>query len=201
MTSAAPRPSTVFWWGLLFEFGLGVLAWGGGWWLDAPPLAGFRWDWWDAAGGLLACVPMLVMFFLCLRWPVGPLRGIKDFTDEFVRPLFAPCSIPQLALIAVAAGVGEETLFRGLLQKLFGDWLGPWPGILLASILFGIMHLITVAYAVLAALMGLYLSWVMMMTHDNILSVMIAHGVYDFLALVVLVRSGQEAGAGGSGSQ
>lgn len=194
MTSALPGPAKIFWWGLLFEAGLGVLAWAAGWWLDAPPLASFRWDVWDAAGGLLACVPMLVMFFACVRWPIGPLQGIKDFTDEFVRPLFTPCRVWQLALISLAAGIGEEMLFRGLLQKLLGAWLGFWWGIALASVLFGLMHLITFAYAVLAAGIGLYLSCVMMMAHDNILSVIITHGVYDFLALLFLVKTDGRVG-------
>lgn len=188
MTSDSPRQPSIFWWGLLFEAGLGLLAWLVGWFLSTSPLESVRFERDAVVVGLAACVPMLLLFAACVRWPIGPLRGIKDFSDEFVRPLFASCNLFQLALISLAAGIGEEMLFRGLLQRLLVGWLGVWPGIALASVLFGLMHLITVTYAVLAALMGCYLSWVLMMAHDNLLSVIIAHGVYDFLALVYLVK-------------
>lgn len=188
MASETPRPTSIFWWGLWFEVGLGLIAWLAGWLVSRSPLESVRFEWAAVIAGLAACVPMLAMFVLCVRWPVGPLRAIKQFSDEFVRPLFAPCNILQLALISLAAGVGEELLFRGLLQGQFTDWIGPWTGVVAASILFGLMHLITVTYAVLAALIGVYLSWVLTMTDNNLVGVMVAHGVYDFVALVYLVK-------------
>lgn len=192
MESEGPRGPAIFWWGLLFEAGLGLLACGVGWLLERQPLEKLHGDIHDAGVGLLAALPMLVMFFACVRWPIGPLRGIQEFCDEVIRPLFASCSTLQLGLIALSAGIGEELLFRGLLQRLCTDWLGLWPGIVLVSIVFGLMHLITVTYAVLAALMGLYMSGIMLLANDNLLSVIIAHAVYDFVALLVLVKAPAE---------
>ena len=41
---------------------------------------------------------------------------------------------------AITAGLGEELLFRRFLQTRLEALLGPWTGILLASLLFGLMH-------------------------------------------------------------
>ena len=102
--------------GGLFEGGLGALACLLGWLIGQPVWRWFHWNARDAALGVAACVPMLVVFSLCLRWPIGPLGRIKQFCDEVIRPLFAPCSLIDLAFIAVLAGFGEEMLFRGVLQ-------------------------------------------------------------------------------------
>ena len=61
-------------------------------------------------------------------------------------------------------------------------------GVVLASLLFGLMHPITPAYIVLAALMGAFLGWIFLIT-ENLLPVIITHGLYDFLALAYLTRT------------
>jgi membrane protease YdiL (CAAX protease family) len=177
---------------VLLEGGLAVLAWGLGCvveqfvWEDFH--WDFRWDLWDGALGVVASLPLLLVFLLCVRWPLGPLARIKQFADDVIRPLFAGCTPLDLALISVLAGIGEEMLFRGVIQGVLSRWLGPWPGIALASTLFGLLHLVTPTYAVMAALMGMYLGWVCIAS-DNLLVVIVAHALYDFLALLYLVRS------------
>jgi membrane protease YdiL (CAAX protease family) len=177
----------VVWSAVLFEGGLGLLAWGLGWLLGQLPLAHFSWSVRDAALGASASLPLLVLFAGCVRWPVGPLRRIKQFSDEVVRPWFAPCTLLDLALISLAAGIGEEMLFRGLLQTILGCWLGLWGGIAAASVLFGLMHLITPTYALMAAAMGVYISCVQVAT-GNLLTVIVTHALYDLVALTYLVR-------------
>jgi membrane protease YdiL (CAAX protease family) len=177
----------VVWSAVLFEGGLGLLAWGLGWLLGHPPLAYFSWNWLDAALGAAASSPLLLLFAACVRWPVGPLRRIKEFSDEVVRPWFAPCTLLDLALISLAAGIGEEMLFRGLLQNLFRNWLGLWGGVAAASVLFGLLHLITPTYALMAAAIGVYLGCVQVAT-GNLLAVITTHALYDLIALVYLVR-------------
>src|SRR5262249_36018450 len=141
----------------------------------------------DALYGLLATLPLLVLFLVLTRWPVGPLRRIKQFSDEVIRPLLAPCSLVDLVGISVLAGLGEEMVFRGVLQGAFSRWFNPWLGIVLASLLFGLLHAITVTYAVLAALMGAYLGW-LFQTTNNLLVVVLVHALYDLLVLLYLLR-------------
>jgi CAAX protease family protein len=183
-----PRQLSFPWLAILFEGALGVAAWLLGWALGQPALEKLRWSLADAALGAIATVPMLLVFFACLRWPVGPLRRIKQLSEEIIKPLFASCSVSDLALVALAAGLGEEMLFRGLLQAYLVHWLPIWPAIVIASVVFGLLHLITPTYAVLATLIGVYLGWLFVAT-DNLLAVVVAHAVYDFLALFYLLRS------------
>jgi CAAX protease family protein len=146
------------------------------------------WNLKDAFLAASATLPLLLLFSLCVHWPVGPLARIKAFAEEVMKPLFRSCTLLDLAAISLLAGVGEEMLFRGVLQDLFSRWLDPWLALTLASILFGLLHLITPTYAVLAALMGAYLGWLYART-GNLLVPIMTHTLYDFFALSYVVRS------------
>jgi membrane protease YdiL (CAAX protease family) len=172
---------------VLFEAGLAPVALALGWLLGAPPLADFRWDARDAALGAVATLPLVGLLVLSRRWRFGPLERIKRFFDREIRPYLDGRPWPDLALVCLAAGVGEEMLFRGALQGAFSRWLGPGAGLAATSLLFGLLHPITPAYAVLAALIGAYLGGVWM-ANGNLLSVMVAHALYDFLALQILLH-------------
>jgi len=173
--------------GIGFEGGFVVLAWLLGWLLNQPPFAVLHWRVADAAWGIAASLPLLFGLWLCLRWPVGPLARIKRFSEDVIAPLFQPCTMLDLAGISLLAGLGEEMLFRGVLQGWLGGWIGVWLGLAVASVLFGLLHPITPAYAVLAALCGAYFGVIFMLT-DNLLAVVIPHALYDFIALLCLTR-------------
>jgi membrane protease YdiL (CAAX protease family) len=173
--------------GILVEGGLALLALLLGWLFDDPAAATLSWNLQGLWLGLAAAVPMLIGFFACVRWPLGPLARIKQFSDEVIRPLFGPCSLGELTAIAVAAGFGEELLFRGFLQELISGWLDPATGLIAASVVFGLLHAITPTYAVLAALLGAYLGGCWLAT-GNLLVPIVAHAVYDLVALIYLAR-------------
>jgi membrane protease YdiL (CAAX protease family) len=71
-------------------------------------------------------------------------------------------------------------------------WLGPWAALALVSVLFGLVHPITPAYAVLATLAGAYLGWAYLAS-GNLLVPVLAHALYDFTALVYLLRGPRQA--------
>jgi membrane protease YdiL (CAAX protease family) len=179
--------STIVGLAIAVEGGLIVLAWLLGWLLESSPLLRFTLDPWGALWGMLAAVPMLAGFFAAVRWPVGPLGGIKEFTDRIIRPLMMPCSLVDLAGISLLAGLGEEMLFRGVLQDAFAHWLPLWLAIVTVAVLFGLLHAVTFTYALLAALVGAYLG-VLYWGTGNLLAPILAHAVYDFVALVYLTR-------------
>ncbi len=174
-----------------FEASLTVVAIVLGWLLGCPPLRTFRFDFHDAMFGLLATVPPLAVFWSCLKLPLDPLQRIAAIMDETLLPLFRECGVMQLAIIAALAGVGEEMLFRGVVQAAVADQIGSphgvWLGLLVAAILFGLLHLITPTYAILAGLIGAYLGWLWLF-YDNLLVPIVAHAAYDFVALVYLVK-------------
>jgi membrane protease YdiL (CAAX protease family) len=137
---------------------------------------------------------MLGLLGAGLCWPIGPLRRIRRFFDEELRPLLAARPWSDLALLAVAAGVGEEMLFRGTIQGALDRAWGPTAGVLGASVIFGLLHPITPGYTVIAGLLGAYLGVVWLIT-GNLLAVMVAHALYDFAALLILLRSERTPGA------
>jgi membrane protease YdiL (CAAX protease family) len=188
MSDQAPAGRWIVPVAVLFEGGLAALAWGLAWLLDLPVEEQLRWDWEAAGLGAAACVPMLALFWACLHVPLPGLERIRGLSRDMIRPLFAPCSLGELAVISALAGLGEEMLFRGVLQAVLGDWLGTWSGLLLAAAAFGLAHAITPTYAVLAGLMGAYLGALWLLT-GGLVAPAVAHGVYDFVALVYLTRA------------
>lgn len=188
---------------LLFEGGVGVAAVLIGVWVGVAPAAsmliapesGDKPLWLhnlSAIGwGIAATVPLVAGLLLIERIRWRPLERMNRFMDRIVVPLFRPMSLGQLAIIAAAAGIGEELMFRGVIQTGLNLWWGPtwgtWTALLVASLAFGLAHPITLAYTVAAAVVGVYLGGLYLWT-GNILAPIVTHGLYDFLALVYLCR-------------
>ncbi len=172
---------------VFFEAGLGPISIFLGWLTGHPPLQGFVWSLSDALWGAAAAVPLIVVFLTMFTWPIGPLSRVKRFCEEEVVPLFDQSYWSELALISLSAGVFEEMLFRGVIQASLTHWLGLAWGLGLASLLFGLLHPITVSYILFASLLGFYLGaiWIV---NGNLLTVMVTHALYDFAALGYLIR-------------
>ncbi len=175
------------WIGTLFEASLAAAACLVGWLAGTPPWSLMRWNVRHAGLGVLAAVPLLALFLGTLRVRWGPLERIRRVLDEVAGPLLAGSSMIDLAMLAGSAGLGEEMLFRGVLQPLVGRWLGRWAAVVVTGLLFGLAHPITVTYAVVASLIGVYLGWLSVVT-GNLLPAILTHALYDFVALVYLVR-------------
>ncbi len=175
----------------LFEGGLVFLAAALGWIVGFSPVESFDWSWSAAAWGVAAVGPLLVLMFLLDKLPWQPFRRLRDVVDRVIRPTMARLGVVEFALISLFAGIGEETLFRGLVQGwLAGEIDGPaapWIALLAASLLFGAMHPITRTYALLCTIMGVYFGLLWMWT-GNLLAPIIAHALYDFVALVYIMR-------------
>lgn len=182
------RRQTVVLLAILVEGGLLAAASILGWILDQPPLRFFHWTLWAVLWGVVATLPLLALFFVFLRWPIGPFRRIQRFSEEVIRPLLAPCTWIDLLGISALAGLGEELVFRGVLQEAIARWVNVWVGVLVAGVLFGLVHSITFTYAVLASLMGAYLGWVWLYADHNLLVIVITHALYDFVVLLWLLR-------------
>lgn len=174
-----------------FEGGLVLVALAAGWALGQPPLETFRWEWSAAGWGCAAAAGPLAVLWLCLRSKWRPIQRLVEVVDRLILPLFKSCGPAEMAIIALLAGLGEEMLFRGVVQAATAGWIGGeaglWAGLLVAAVLFGLAHLITPAYGVLAGLMGLYFGALWLWT-GNLLAPIVAHAVYDFLALLYLRR-------------
>ncbi len=189
---AFESPGAAVAWALRFEAGLGLAAILLGLLIGHPALAGFGGSsrsqaGWDVLWGTAATLPLFALLVLSDLYPIGPLRSLQETMDEKVLQLFAGTSLDQLALIAFAAGLGEELLFRGVLQTALIDWTGVGWGIGLTALFFGGCHYISHTYAAFAAAIGLYLGLLYFWT-GNLVAPIVTHGLYDFLALAYLLK-------------
>src|SRR5271165_7167237 len=183
-----PGRDVIIMFAVFFEGGLAPLSLFLGWWLGHNPLAQFAWSATDALWGVLAAVPLVLLFLLLtLRWPIGPLRQIKMFCEEEFIPLLAGSSWSDMALIALSAGVGEEMLFRGVLQSSLAAWVGARAGLVLASVLFGLLHPISIPYILVTMFIGFYLGSAFLLA-GNLLTVIVTHAPYDFALMAYLLR-------------
>ncbi|MFO1498276.1 MAG: CPBP family intramembrane glutamic endopeptidase [Verrucomicrobiota bacterium] len=167
------------------ELALGVAAVGLARLLDVPlPLS---WTWPTTGAGLAGAMPLLLLFVWTLNTRWQWIRQIADLLDRGMRPLFEGWSVLEIGLLAALAGIGEELLFRGLAQPLATRWIGQVGGLALTSALFGVVHWVTSSYAVIAAIIGMYLG--MLSIHfDNLAVPIVTHAFYDFLALLYWLR-------------
>lgn len=169
----------------MFEGSLVLVAAVVGWFLPIPPWRQIVWSWKGAGWGLAACAPLLAVMLVLRQLRSGPIGRLNRLVDQIVVPMFGGLTAVDFALISIVAGFGEEMLFRGVIQTTFVGWFGLVAGVAIASVLFGLAHIITPTYAVLAAAIGAYLGWLFWLSED-LLAPIIAHAVYDFTALVYL---------------
>ena len=130
--------------------------------------------------GVLATLPLIAGLFLITWTPLRELRAlatIRRRLRDIMGDAIARLRLWQIIAISTAAGIGEEILFRGVLQDRMG--------ILGTSLLFGVLHAITLSYAVLAGLLGAYLGWTLIAT-ENLAVPVIVHFLYDVVALLVI---------------
>jgi uncharacterized protein len=185
-TASHPAPN-IFRLVVLFEGGLVVAACIAGLFMDVPPWRLIAWQREQIGLGLAAALPMMLSLVAIRRAQSGPLARLNAVVDQLLVPLFARCSIWQLAVVSALAGIGEEFLFRGVMQPLLSELLGIVTSIAITSVIFGLLHAVTKTYAVLAFVVSVYLGWLTIAT-DHLLPPILAHAAYDFFALVYLTR-------------
>lgn len=172
------------------EGGLLIVALGLAWLLEVPlqPLltpepAAVIW-------GVGATIPLVLVFWLTYSRPKGGFRQMKDFLHQALGQPLAACRWYELLWVAALAGIGEEFLFRGVLQTWLNDSWGPWWGLIVANVVFALCHAISPTYLVMAFVMGLILSGLMDLPtgQPNLITPIITHALYDFVAFFVVAR-------------
>jgi membrane protease YdiL (CAAX protease family) len=157
-----------------------------GWWLGIP-----LWDY--LRGGALAVLYGILLGLplvgLAIAFAELPWRAFAQMRKDFamVVHLFGNCTVLDIFLISALAGIGEEALFRGVLQTFVAEHWGLYAGIGVASLVFGGLHAISSSYVVYVTFAGLYLG-VIFWQFDNLIVPMLVHTVYNFLALVYATR-------------
>jgi uncharacterized protein len=132
-----------------------------------------------AGAAALAAANYVLLVHAPRNWLVG---GVRAVYHEVLIPLFSRFGVLSIIVIGAVAGIGEEWLFRGVLQ--------PLAGLVVASVVFGLAHVgnrAMVAFGVWAMGMG-FLLGAMAQATGGLTAPMVAHGVYDMLALAYLRR-------------
>jgi len=164
-----------------------LLALGLGRWIGVAPFADLEWTWRGLAWGIGATAPLLLGLAWCLNTTAPPIVRLVQLVEGRLAPLFAGSGPATVILIAVAAGLGEEALFRGVVQPALAAQSPLAVAVLFTGLLFGVAHWITPTYALLASIVGSYLGVVLVLS-GNLLAPILAHALYDVVALAVLVR-------------
>ena len=148
--------------------------------------------------GAAAALAIVNHGLLCRAPAVRPVRAIRRVYRDLLKPAFAGIGVREVVVISLAAGIGEELLFRGVLQ--------PEVGLIPASLVFGALHTGgrgTLAFGCWVALMGAALGWLAAAT-GGLLAPIVAHALYDAAALVYIRRgrdcaavAGRDGGPGG----
>lgn len=173
----------------LLEGGLLVMAWLLGLGMDIAPFDTWRGSASALAIGSAAGALLLVPMSMLARsgWP--PLRRLAEVVRQIADALFARATVLDLALVSLLAGVAEEALFRGVVQAGLAPAIGPVPAIAVGAVTFGLAHMITPTYAVVACGIGAAFGALLLATGD-LAAPIAAHAVYDFLALMWVVKRG-----------
>jgi membrane protease YdiL (CAAX protease family) len=182
----------IFAYSIGLEMLLGIVGVLGGLLTGVPALADLRFDPRAIGVGLVATLPLLLGFVALWRSPRIDLREIRETLERLLPRLLGDADGTRwlrVLAVSIAAGVGEEILFRGFLQGSLEHALGPVGGIIAASVVFGLAHAISPAYAVIAVIMGLYLgcAW---RIGGNLLVPITVHAVYDAAVIGYILGSG-----------
>lgn len=97
-------------------------------------------------------------------------------------------SLPLKLFAIVTAGVVEELYFRAyLMSRLQLYFKGPWPGIILSALLFGLVHagFGTIVNILVPFYTGLLFGWYYL-KYRNIKVLIICHFLIDLISLVLL---------------
>jgi membrane protease YdiL (CAAX protease family) len=168
-----------FWQGLLFELGLIPIGLAFAYLANLWPLPGHYTIQLDSliwvAGGLVA--PLLLGWFVTSRFghSFPPIRRMAVRVEHAFGEILRSLSPWQILALSLAAGLGEEFLFRGVLHHWLGNY---W-----TAALFGLVHAITPLYFALAALMSFYLGTIYEFSGQMIWVPIAIHAIYDAVAL------------------
>lgn len=174
----------------LFEAALILVAIAIGWLSGINPFASLQLSESAILYGILGTIPLFLLFLLLEQITAESVVSIRRFLLETLGPALQRHDWADLFMLAAIAGISEEILFRGVIQPWMESTWGMTAGLVGSNILFGLVHAITPLYTVLATLVGIYLGLALDVGGErNLLTPIIIHALYDFLAFLALMRS------------
>jgi len=139
--------------------------------------------------GLVTAAFLLLLSYLL---DTQKFSALEDFRDNVVLPLCRNLTIQDAIIIALASGVAEELLFRGLIQEELNALFGFGVSLVLTNLIFAYVHIIGSVKRYLPLLFvylgaGAVFSLVTELT-QNLLPAMIAHALFNFTSILWMKR-------------
>ena len=150
--------------------------------LNTPLPAQFSLNINDFLVGVIATLPLALFLYWFSNTTNETLSAFRRSQIEFFASLGFEFTLPRIILMALAAGISEELLFRGVFQTWLTGFTPLLAAIIVSNIIFGALHMRTMLYAIIAGLVGVYLGIVYAAT-ENLLAPITTHIVYDAIAL------------------
>lgn len=159
-----------------------------------PPWELFEWTGTAFLVGFLGTIPLAGAMFALEYVPFEGFRRIRDMLVNRIAPLMAAATAKKLFVLAILVGIGEELIFRGLLQNWLMLQMNVHWAILISSVVFALCHFISPTYVVLVFGISLYLGYsaIWFTATDNSLNLVppiLIHALYDFLAFLYLLHA------------
>lgn len=151
---------------------------------------GFALDSHAIVTGILGTLPLglLAVVLDKLEPYVEALQDVTKATQRSVLAILGGKFKPVTALgtsimLGAVAGIGEEMLFRGVMQGELSLRFGDNVALIFTSIVFGLGHAVTPIYALLASLASIFFGSLYISSH-NLAVPIVCHGLYDVGALM-----------------
>ena len=193
------KPRSVFLGGIILEGVLVLIAVLVSYlWAGKPLLNAIRFDLDGFGTGLAATLPMVAYFAFSLSrfgQNIASFQRIYKLLREILSRAIIELPTWKIVVLGMSVGIGEECLFRGVLQPVFESWMPEVNTILtpqvnaiiVTGLIFGLLHALTPAYFIIATFLSFYFGFLVNYT-GNLLTPVLAHGLYDVVGFLLLKR-------------
>ncbi len=173
-----------------FESALILVAIVLGWIADINPFETIHFSENAVLYGFFGTVPLYLIFMAMEHMPYDSIQKIRQILIDTIGASMNKQNWADLFILAAIAGVAEEVLFRGVIQPWMENSWGMNPGLIISSMLFGLIHAVTPLYAILATVISIYLGLSLDYGGErNLLTPIVIHALYDFLAFIAIMKS------------
>ena len=141
---------------------------------------------------------MIILSFaaVLLLFLAGIVSAIQDSffgtipdAENLTYAILPRDEIQLIALIGISialVGPAEELAFRGFVQKGFENSFGKTAGLVIASVMFGLLHGLNSEYSILpVTVVSLFLGYIWQKTDGNTVVSAWVHGLYDAMAIAI----------------
>ena len=135
----------------------------------------------------IAAGAAMVGLMQTILWTFPQMKAWASDQQKFLFASGRAYTWPQILLISVAAGIGEEAFFRGGLQTWLTDLFTLWPAILVVSLIFTAVHFGRPGVLAFVFIYSIGFGLLFAATY-SLLACMITHALFDVWAIAVVQR-------------